>query len=66
VLIKHQNGWITAYAHNSQLLVRKGQKVTRGQRIAKVGNTGRVKTPQLHFEMRKGSRAVNPQLYIKG
>ena len=65
ILIKHQNGWVTAYAHNDELLVRKGQQVVRGQVVAKVGNTGRVNSPQLHFEMRKGSRAVNPTHYLK-
>ena len=65
ILIKHQNGWITAYAHNDKLLVTKGQQVVRGQVVAQVGRTGRVDSPQLHFEMRKGSRAVNPALYLK-
>ena len=65
VLIKHQNGWVTAYAHNDKILVRKGQQVARGQAVAEVGSTGRVDSPQLHFEMRKGSRAVNPTLYLK-
>ncbi len=65
ILIKHQNGWVTAYAHNDKLLVRKGQQVVRGQVVAEVGSTGRVDSPQLHFEMRKGSRAVNPTLYLK-
>jgi murein DD-endopeptidase MepM/ murein hydrolase activator NlpD len=66
ILIKHQNGWVTAYAHNNKILVKKGQKVTRGQIVAQAGQTGRVTRPQLHFEMRKGSRAVNPALYLKG
>ncbi len=65
ILIKHQNGWVTAYAHNDKLLVQKGQQVTRGQVVAQVGQTGRVTRPQLHFEMRKGSRTVNPTLYLK-
>lgn len=65
ILIRHQNGWVTAYAHNDKLLVRKGQQVTRGQVVAQVGRSGRVTSPQLHFEMRKGSRAVNPTLYLK-
>ena len=66
ILIKHQNGWVTAYAHNDKVLVKKGQQVVRGQVVAQVGSTGRVDSPQLHFEMRKGSRAVNPALYLKG
>ena len=65
ILIRHSNGWITAYAHTSSILVKKGQSVKRGQAIARVGQTGGVKSPQLHFEMRKGSRAVNPVRYLK-
>ncbi|MBT5073916.1 MAG: peptidoglycan DD-metalloendopeptidase family protein [Kordiimonadaceae bacterium] len=65
ILIKHQNGWVTAYAHNDKILVKKGDQVSRGQTVAQVGSTGRVDSPQLHFEMRKGSRAVNPTLYLK-
>lgn len=65
ILIKHDNGWVTAYAHNDKLLVQKGDQVVRGQVVAQVGSTGRVDSPQLHFEMRKGSRAVNPTLYLK-
>jgi len=65
ILIRHANGWITAYAHNSSILVKKGQAIKRGQVIARVGQTGGVKHPQLHFEMRKGARAVNPVRYLK-
>lgn len=64
ILIKHSDGWITAYAHNDKLFVRKGQKVTRGEKIATVGNTGGVTTPQLHFEVRTGKKAVNPRPYL--
>ena len=60
VLIKHPGGYMTAYAHNSQLLVRRGEAVKRGQEIAKAGATGTVNTPQVHFEIRQGSRAVDP------
>ncbi|MHA1599246.1 MAG: peptidoglycan DD-metalloendopeptidase family protein [Alphaproteobacteria bacterium] len=60
VLVKHAGGWVTAYAHNDKLLVRRGDKVARGQTIAQVGSTGNVARPQLHFEIRKGARAVNP------
>jgi len=66
ILIRHRNGWITAYAHNSSLLIKKGQVVKRGQAIARVGQSGGVSRPQLHFEMRKGARAVNPVPYLKG
>ena len=64
ILVKHQWGWITAYAHNSSILVKTGQKVNRGQVIAKVGNSGSVSSPQLHFEMRQGSKAINPRKYL--
>ena len=65
ILLKHSGGWITAYAHNDRLLVKKGQKVRRGEKIATVGATGGVSTPQLHFEIRAGKKAVNPQSYLK-
>ena len=64
ILIKHNDGWITAYAHNDKLLVRKGQKVRRGEKIATVGATGGVNTPQLHFEIRRGKKPVNPKSYL--
>ena len=64
ILIKHTDGWITAYAHNDKLLVRKGQKVVRGEKIATVGSTGTVTIPQLHFEVRAGKKAVNPRTYL--
>ncbi len=60
LLIKHSNGWVTAYAHNENLLVKRGQRVTRGQVVAKVGDSGNVARPQLHFEIRKGNKAVDP------
>lgn len=66
LLIKHADGWMTAYAHNDQLMVRKGESVRKGQQIATVGATGNVTAPQLHFEIRKGTEAVNPADYIKG
>jgi murein DD-endopeptidase MepM/ murein hydrolase activator NlpD len=64
VLIKHADGYITAYAHNAKLYVKKGQKVLRGEKIATVGTTGSVNTPQLHFEVRAGKKAVNPRAYL--
>ena len=60
MLIKHADNWVTAYAHNSKLLVRRGDRVTRGQVIAKAGRTGSVTSPQLHFEVRRGSQAIDP------
>lgn len=65
ILIKHANGWITAYAHNDQLLVKKGQKVVKGQKIATMGKTGNVATPQLHFEIRYKTKVVNPKNYLQ-
>ena len=64
LLIKHDGGWVTAYAHNDQLLVKRGDKVSKGQKISKVGSTGSVSQPQLHFELRKGSTAVDPHKYL--
>jgi murein DD-endopeptidase MepM/ murein hydrolase activator NlpD len=64
ILIKHSDGWITAYAHNEKLLVKKGQTVLKGEKIATVGSTGGVNAPQLHFEVRAGKKAVNPKQYL--
>lgn len=64
LLLRHAGGWITAYAHNGRLLVRPGQRVKRGQPIALVGKSGSVTTPQLHFELRKGRKAVDPRRYL--
>jgi len=66
VLIKHSDGYVTAYAHNSELSVKKGDTVRRGQIIAKAGQSGDVSSPQLHFEIRKGSTAVDPSRYVAG
>ena len=64
VLIRHRNKWVSAYAHNSEILVRRGQKIRRGQVIARAGKSGSVNQPQLHFELRKGSKPVNPIKYL--
>jgi murein DD-endopeptidase MepM/ murein hydrolase activator NlpD len=64
VLIKHPDGFISAYAHCETLLVRKGEQVARGQVIAKVGATGGVAEPQLHFELRRGEEAVDPRQFL--
>ena len=64
VLIRHANNWVSAYAHNEEILVKRGDQVRRGQIIAKAGNTGSVSQPQLHFELRKGSRPVDPTKYM--
>lgn len=61
LLVKHANGYVTAYAHTQSFLVKQGSRVKRGQVIAKSGKSGNVSEPQLHFEIRQGSRAINPQ-----
>lgn len=66
VLIRHAGGFVTAYAHNGALEVRKGDKVKRGQTIAKSGQTGNVSSPQLHFELRKGQTPIDPTRYLAG
>ncbi len=64
LLVRHADGWITAYAHLDKSLVRKGQKVTRGQAIGTVGTSGGVSQPQLHFEIRRGTKAVDPAKFL--
>lgn len=66
VLLRHANGYVTAYAHASELLVKRGDTVKRGQIIAKSGQTGNVTAPQLHFEIRKGATPVDPSQYLSG
>ncbi|MDE2577864.1 MAG: peptidoglycan DD-metalloendopeptidase family protein [Hyphomicrobiales bacterium] len=66
VLIRHPNGFVSAYGNNSALEVKNGDKVTRGQTIAKAGQTGNVSSPQVHFELRKGSTPVDPTGYLAG
>ncbi len=60
VLIRHADGYVTAYAHADRLLVNRGDTVARGQVIGYAGTTGDVRTPQLHFEIRYGTKPVNP------
>jgi murein DD-endopeptidase MepM/ murein hydrolase activator NlpD len=64
VLVRHANNWVSAYANNEEILVKRGDKVRRGQIIAKAGATGSVSQPQVHFELRKGSRPVDPTKYM--
>jgi murein DD-endopeptidase MepM/ murein hydrolase activator NlpD len=66
VLIRHSNGYVTAYAHASELLVKRGDTIKRGQVIAKSGQSGEVGSPQLHFEIRKGSSPVDPLQFLNG
>lgn len=65
LLVKHADGWITAYAHNKEFLVKRGDTVKRGQPMAKAGKTGNAKEPQLHFEIRRGTKAVDPMTYLE-
>lgn len=64
LLVKHSNGFVTAYAHNSRLLVKKGAKVRQGEVIAHAGKSGDVSKPQVHFEIRRGDKPVDPKRYI--
>lgn len=64
VLIRHANGYVTAYAHASEIMVKRDDTVKRGQIIAKAGQTGSVTAPQVHFEIRKGSTPVDPSPFL--
>ncbi len=64
VLIRHAGGYVTAYAHAKELLVKRGDSVKRGEVIAKAGQTGAVSSPQLHFEVRKGATALDPLKHL--
>ncbi|MDA1022636.1 MAG: M23 family metallopeptidase [Proteobacteria bacterium] len=66
ILVKHSGGWVTAYAHVDKVLIKRGDKVAKGHQIATVGSTGGVKSPQLHFELRRGRTARDPQKYLRG
>jgi murein DD-endopeptidase MepM/ murein hydrolase activator NlpD len=64
ILVRHAEGYITTYAHNATLLVEVGDVVRRGQVIARVGDTGDVSTSQLHFELRRGTKPINPEAVL--
>ncbi len=64
IIVRHTGGFISVYAHNEANLVREGQAVSRGEVIARVGNTGRVTGPHLHFEIRKNNAAQDPLRYL--
>ncbi len=67
ILIRHPNGFVTAYANNGEIGVKRGEQVKRGQVIAKSGESGNVSTPQLHFELRdKAGQPVDPTSYLAG
>jgi murein DD-endopeptidase MepM/ murein hydrolase activator NlpD len=65
VLIRHDGGWVTAYAHNDSISVKRGDTIKRGQVIAKAGKSGSVDQPQVHFELRQGSKPVDPMPYLE-
>ena len=65
VIIQHSGGWMTVYAHMDAMNVRRGARVNVGQKIGTIGQTGKVDSPQLHFEIRKGTKAYNPTVYLK-
>jgi murein DD-endopeptidase MepM/ murein hydrolase activator NlpD len=66
VLVRHPNGYVTAYAHAKELLVKRGDQIKRGDVIAKSGQSGNADAPQLHFEVRKGSAPVDPMQFLNG
>ncbi len=66
VLIRHANGYVTAYAHASELKVKRGDQIKRGQVVGTAGQTGNVTSPQLHFEIRKGATPVDPAQFLTG
>jgi murein DD-endopeptidase MepM/ murein hydrolase activator NlpD len=64
VLLRHDNGWVTAYAHADEIMVKRGDRIKRGQIIAKAGRTGQVDQPQVHFELRQGQKPVDPTPFM--
>jgi murein DD-endopeptidase MepM/ murein hydrolase activator NlpD len=64
ILIRHADGWVSAYANNKDLAVKRGDKVRRGETVAHAGMSGAVSSPQVHFELRKGAKPVNPLDYL--
>jgi murein DD-endopeptidase MepM/ murein hydrolase activator NlpD len=64
VLVRHYNGYVTAYVHASELMVKRGDQVKRGQIIARAGQTGSVSAPQLHFEVRRGTVPLDPTQFL--
>lgn len=65
IIVQHSDGWMTIYAHLDSMNVKRGTKLSVGQIIGKIGETGKVSQPQLHFEIRKGTKAYNPVNYLK-
>ena len=65
IIIQHSDGWMTIYAHLDSMSVKRGMRVGVGTQIGRAGKTGKVDQPQLHFEIRKGTKAYNPTQYLK-
>ena len=65
IIIQHSDGWMTIYAHLDSMSVKRGTRVNVGTPIGRAGKTGKVDKPQLHFEIRKGTKAYNPTQYLK-
>jgi len=66
VLVRHADGWVSAYGHNDRIAVKRCDTVKRGQEIARAGITGNVTKPQIHFELRKNARPVDPEQHLAG
>lgn len=66
VLVRHEDRWMTAYAHMDKIMAKRGAVVKRGETLGTVGQTGSVDSPQLHFELRRGTQAINPSRYMGG
>ncbi len=66
VLVQHADGWVSAYAHNRDIEVKRGDEVRRGEILARSGRTGNADTPKLHFELRRHSKPVDPVRYLDG
>ncbi len=64
ILIRHRDGWMSTYAHSKKILVKRGDSVYKGQKIAEVGQTGNINFPQCHFELRHKGKAVNPISFL--
>ena len=64
ILVRHDDNWVSAYAHNEAMLVKRGDKVKRGQVIAKAGKSGNIEQPVVHFELRQGSKPVDPMKHL--
>lgn len=64
LLLRHEDGWMSAYAHLDAILVEKGDRIRRGQTVARVGQTGNVASPQLHFELRRHGRIIDPMTVL--